>query len=298
MKVSVTISGLARLFGDDLAAVLSVAQVADEVGINQLVIPDHLAIGDRTDRYPFGTFPYPPEEPWLEPLATLSAFAAVTKKIRLGTGILITPLRGALVTAKTVATLDVLSKGRLDLGLGTGWQREEFIDPGAPFADRAERADDIIRACRALWSTPPPVSFSSPSFSFKNLWCEPRPTQVGGIPLWFGGGATLSTASRIAELGNGWLPIGAMSDDDLKRGIELIRGSFATVGRDPATLCVRAGLPAVTDKNGDFDLEATLVPVPALAAEGVTTVSIALGRFLKNRDAINPFLSELGAAFS
>ena len=80
MRVSVTISGLARLFGGDLAGVVDAARCADAAGIHQVVLPDHLAIGTRTDRYPFApTFPYPPEEPWLEPVATLAAIAAVTR---------------------------------------------------------------------------------------------------------------------------------------------------------------------------------------------------------------------------
>ncbi len=298
VKVSLTISGLARLFGDDLAGVLDVARAADEAGIHQLVLPDHLAIGNRTDRYPFGKFPYPPEEPWLEPLTTLAAFAAVTENIRLGTGIYIAPLRPVLVVAKTVATLDVLSRGRLDLGLGTGWQPEEFIEPRAPFVGRTARTDDMIRALLKLWSEAPPVSFTSPSVNFENLWCEPRPVQAGGIPLWFGGGPTLATARRVAELGTGWLPVGVMQIGELVKGIELLREAFVVEGRDPTTLGVRAGLPAVTTDSGMFDLTATLAPVPALADVGVTTVSLALGRFLKNRTDINPFLRDLGAAFN
>ncbi len=162
MQISVTVSGLSRLFGDDLAAVVDVARIADEAGIHQIVMTDHLAIGPRTDRYPFAPkFPYPPDEPWLEPLATLAAFAAATSRVRLGTGVLIAPVRPALEIAKAVATIDVLSRGRVDLGIGTGWQREEFTDPGLPFVGRTARMEDAVRACRALWETDPPVSFAS-----------------------------------------------------------------------------------------------------------------------------------------
>jgi probable F420-dependent oxidoreductase len=220
LGVSITISGLSRLFGDDLRAVIEVARVADDAGVHQLVLPDHLAIGPRTDRYPFGTFPYPPSEPWLEPLTTLAAIAGATERVRLGTGVLIAPLRPALLLAKTAATLDVLSGGRVDLGVGTGWQREEFTDPGQPFPGRASRLDDTVRACQALWNQPPPVSFTSPTVTFSALWCEPRPRQAGGIPVWFGGGPTEATARRIAALGDGWLPVGVMPFDELTAGIE------------------------------------------------------------------------------
>jgi probable F420-dependent oxidoreductase len=298
MQVSVTVSGFSRLFGNDLAAVLDVARAADAAGIHQLVLPDHLAIGTRTDRYPFGRFPYPPEEPWLEPLTVLAAFAGVTERVRLGTGVLIVPVRPALALAKTVATLDVLSRGRLDLGVGTGWQPEEFTDPGAPFVGRTARMDDTLRACKALWTQEPPVSFESTTVSFDDLWCEPRPTQAGGVPLWFGGGPTEHTARRVAELGVGWLPVGVMAPEGLARGIGLLRAAFGDAGRDPATLGVRAGLAVATDDDGQLDLDRTVAAVPQLEALGVTTVSVATGRFLSDRAGIAPFLRELGAAFS
>ena len=296
--VSVTISGLSRLFGDDLAGVVDAARAADDAGVDQLVLTDHVAIGPRTDRYPFGTFPYPPEEPWLEPLTTLAAIASATDRVRLGTGVLVAPLRPAVVLAKTAATLDVLSRGRLDLGVGTGWQREEFTDPGQPFAGRGARLDDTIRACRALWNEAPPVSFASPTVSFEGLWCEPRPVQAPGIPVWFGGGPTDATARRIAELGEGWLPVGVMPVEQLGDGIERIRAAYRAVGRDPATLGVRAGVLVVTRDDGRPDLERTFASADDLGALGVTLVSVALGRFLRDGADVAPFLRDVGASFS
>jgi probable F420-dependent oxidoreductase len=297
-RVSVTISGLTRLFGGDLAAVVDAARAADEAGVHQLVLPDHLAIGPRTDRYPFGTFPYPPDEPWLEPLTTLAAMAGATTRVRLATGILIAPLRPALVLAKTAATLDVLSGGRLDLGVGTGWQPEEFTDPGQPFAGRTARLEDTVRACQALWNEPPPVSFSSPTVRFGELWCEPRPVQAGGVPVWFGGGPTDRTARRIAALGRGWLPVGVRPVEELRDGIERIRAAYQNVGRDPDTLGVRAGVAVPTDERGRPDLDRTFAPVDELGALGVTLISVGLGRFLRDRADLGPFLRDVGAAFS
>lgn len=297
MQVSVTVSGLSRLFGDDLAAVVDVARVADEAGVHQLVLPDHLAIGPRTDRYPFAArFPYPPSEPWLEPMTVLAAFAAATRRVRLGTGVLIAPLRPALLVAKTAATLDVLSHGRLDLGIGTGWQAEEYTDAGLPFVGRTARQDDAVRACRALWEQEPPVSFSSPSVSFTDLWCEPRPEQAR-LPLWFGGGANGHTVRRIAELGDGWLPL-ATPLDEVTATIEKLRVAMLDAGRDPAVLGVRQGIAVVADDSGRVDLDATLAPLPDLAARGITSVSLALGRFLRSRADVEPFLRDLGAAFA
>jgi probable F420-dependent oxidoreductase len=297
MQISVTISGLSRLFGDDLAGVIDVAREADDAGIHQLVMTDHLAIGPRTDRYPFAAkFPYPPQEPWLEPLSVLAAFAAATTNVRLGTGVLIGPTRSALVIAKTVATLDVLSRGRVDLGLGTGWQREEFTDPGLPFIGRTARMEDAVRACRAVWEQEPPVSFVSESVSFTDLWCEPRPVQPR-VPIWFSGAANDATVRRIAELGDGWLPL-AIPIDDVSATIEQLRAAFRDRGRDPATLQIRQNLAVKTDDDGQVDLRATVAPVSDLAARGVTMVSVALGRFLRSREDIGPFLRDLGGAFA
>ena len=196
--LSVTISGLSRLFGDDIGAVVDVARQADELGVEQLVFPDHVAIGPRLDRYPYSArFPYPPSEPWLEPLTALAAIAGATTRIRLGTGVLIAPLRPVLLLAKTVATLDVLSRGRVDLGIGTGWQREEFVEPGMGFVGRTQRMDNAIAACRALWGSEPPVTFESETISFSEIWSEPRPVQTR-IPVWYGGALTDPMVGRIA----------------------------------------------------------------------------------------------------
>ncbi len=296
MQISVTVSGLARLFGDDLGAVVDVARIADDAGIHQIVMTDHLAIGPRTDRYPFAAkFPYPPQEPWLEPLTVLAAFASVTSRLRLGTGVLIGPVRPALEIAKAVATIDVLSHGRVDLGLGTGWQREEFTDAGLPFIGRTARMEDAVRACRAVWEEEPPVSFTSDTVSFTDLWCEPRPVQAR-LPIWFSGAANDATVRRVAELGDGWLPL-TIPLEDVAATVERMRIAFRDAGRDPATLGVRQNLAVRTDDEGRVDLDATVAPVPDLAARGITTVSVALGRFLRTRADVEPFLRDLGAAF-
>lgn len=296
MQISVTVSGLSRLFGDDLAAVVDVARVADDAGIHQIVMTDHLAIGPRTDRYPFASkFPYPPQEPWLEPLTVLAAFASATTRLRLGTGVLIGPVRPALMIAKMVATLDVLSRGRVDLGLGTGWQREEFTDPGLPFIGRTARMEDAVRACRAVWENDPPVSFASGTVSFTDLWSEPRPVQAR-LPIWFSGAANEATVRRVAELGDGWLPL-AIGIDDVTATIEQMRAAYRDLGRDPAALGVRQNLAVKTHDDGRVDLDATVAPVPDLAARGITTVSVALGRFLRSRADVEPFLRDLGDAF-
>lgn len=279
MRVALTISGLSRLFGADLAAVLDLARAADDAGIDQLVLPDHVAIGPRLDAYPFAErFPYPPEEPWLEPMTALAAIAGATVRVRLATGVLIAPARPAVLLAKSAATLDVLSRGRLDLGVGVGWQREELEAVGVAFDERRARFDDTIAACHALWTEPPPVTFRSPTVSFESLWSEPRPIQAGGVPLWFGVGPTATTARRIAEFGVGWLPVAGTSFDDIARGIELTRAAFEAVGRDPDSLQVRA--------SGDPD---------ELERRGVTIAGYALGRSVESMADAFALVERLGS---
>jgi probable F420-dependent oxidoreductase len=295
LSLSVTVSGLDRLFGDDLAAVVDVAAMADDLGVDQLVLPDHVAIGARLDRYPYAAeFPYPPGEPWLEPLTALAAIAGATRRVRLGTGVLIAPLRPVLVLAKSVATLDVLSRGRLDLGIGTGWQREEFVEPGMPFVGRTARMDDAVRACRALWEQEPPVTASLPTIAFTDVWSAPRPTQAR-VPIWYGGQLTPPMVERIATLGDGWLPLGP-TVREIAVGIETLRAAFAERGRDPAALGVRVGVPVVVDKTGRINAPATFATAPQLAAMGVTALSVALGRAVRTRADIEPYLTDLVGA--
>jgi probable F420-dependent oxidoreductase len=290
LKLSLTISGLSRLYGPELDGLLETARIADAQGIHQIAVTDHLMIGPRTDRYPYGRFPFANDEPWPEPLTTLAAVAAATSRIRLATGILIVPLRAPLLLAKSLATLDVLSRGRVDLGVGSGWQREEFDASGVPFEGRGQRLIDTLRACHDA-----PATFESPSVRFDQVWCLPRPVQPGGIPIHFGMALGSRTIARIVELGAGWMPI-ALSSEALRQGVDRLRAAFAEAGRDPAALEVRAAAPIVRDASGRPDLDATLEALPALAEAGATVASFALAAFVSAPEQIRPFLERLGNA--
>jgi probable F420-dependent oxidoreductase len=293
LRVSITLSGLSRFFAGELGGVLELAAEADRAGVDQIAVPDHLAIGPRTDRYPYGRFPLPDSEPWLEPLTLLAAIAGATRRIRLASGVLIAPLRPALLLAKTAATLDVLSGGRLDLGVGLGWQREEFEGAGVPFEARAARLDDQLRACRALWSGEK-VSFRSATVSFDDLVCLPRPLQPGGPPLWLGVAANEKSAAKIAELGAGWLP---MESDPaaIAKGVAVLRRACEKAGRDPASLGVRANAPVATDSAGRPDLDETLRMLPALRDAGVTIAGFALARFARSRAELPGFFARIAS---
>jgi probable F420-dependent oxidoreductase len=290
-SLSLVLAGLGRLLEGRLARLLDLARAADDAGIGQLALPDHLAIGGRLDRYPYGRFPLPADEPWLEPMTALAAIAGATRRIRLATSVLIAPLRPALLLAKTAATLDVLSEGRLDLGLGIGWQREEFEAAGVPFRGRTARLDDAIGACRALWGGEP-ASFASESVRFEAISCLPRPVQRGGIPLWLGVAATPRNAARMAELGAGWMPVGS-DVAALREGVARLREAWLRAGREPATLRVRAGLPVQRGPDGGADLERSLGEIPALREAGATLFAIPLAAFARGGDDVPAVLARL-----
>lgn len=297
LSVSLSISGFTRLFDGDLRAVLDVARAADDAGLDQVVLADHVVMGSRTDRYPYGRFPYGPDEPWPEPLTMLAAIAPVTTRTRLATGILISPLRPAAVLAKTAATLDQLCEGRLDLGIGVGWQREEYAAVGVPWAHRHQHFDDQLGALAALWTTPPPVSFHSPTVALDDVWCEPRPRQqhpATGIPLWFGVAATDAHVARMATHGAGWLPIHTTTADDLRDGIARLRAACAAAGRDPDSFGVRAGLPLAVRDDGTIDLDESRARAKPLLDVGVTTLAVGLGRHLHDARDVRQFITALG----
>ena len=292
--ISVTVSGVARLFGHDLASLVDFARRAEDAGVDQIAMTDHLVIGTRTDRYPYGRFPFPNEEPWPEPLVTLAAMAGATRRIRLATAVLIAPLRSAPLLAKTVATLDALSGGRVDLGVGVGWQAEEFAAAGIPFEARGARMDDVLRACRALWRDAP-ASFHSPTVSFDDLWCIPRPLQAGGLPIWFGVAPTPRNVERIVELGAGWVPVGT-DVGALASGVRVLREAFTAAGRDPATLGVRANVPVALGADGRVDLDRTLAEgIPLLRAAGATIAALPIAAFARDGRALDAFLDRLAS---
>ena len=288
-SLAVTLSGLHRTFGTDLRSYVDCARAVEQAGADQVVIADHVVMGDRTDRYPFGRFPFEPAEPWVEPLTTLAAIAGATSRVRLATGIVIVPLRPAVLLAKTVATLDALSGGRVDLGVGIGWQPEEYDALGVPFERRWSRLDDTMRACRVLWRDVP-ASFTSATVSFEGIYCTPLPVQAR-LPVWYGAAMTDRLAARIAEVGDGWYPVGAPSADELRAGADVARKAFADAGRDPSTLGVRRALVPVRAEGGEVDLGATMAAVPDLQEAGVTVFGITLRAGLETASDVETYVA-------
>ncbi len=293
-RTAIGLYGLDKLAGGGLPAVIAAAAQADRLGIAQVVLTDHVVMGERTDRYPYGKFPARPSTPWFEPMVTLGGVASATTRIRLSTSVLIGPLRPAVLLAKQAATLDQLSRGRLDLGLGTGWQREEFDASGIPFAGRGLRLEEQVRACRLLWRGEA-TRFTGETLRLENIHCQPVPVQ-SELPLWFGIAPTEAGCRRIAELGTGWLPIG-QPPKRLAVGVAKLRAAFERAGRDPGELEVRVQLPPVMGSAGP-DLEATLAGAQAFLEAGATVLETLPFLFCRDAAELEPVLeriSQLGA---
>jgi probable F420-dependent oxidoreductase len=263
---------------------VDLGRAADDARIDRIVLVDHVVMGPHPENYLWGKFPVPPDAPWLEPLTMLAAIAAVTTRVRLATGILIAPLRPPAFLAKQVATLDQLSGGRVDLGVGTGWQREEYDAQGISFENRGQLLDDAIAACRVLWRDTP-ASFESPTLSFDDIYCEPKPVQSGGVPIWVAGTLHARNLARVVDHGNGWIPIMGETVEGIAEGARRIRDAFAAAGRDPLALQVRAPLRIAPDADGRPDLAASMASVPELVDAGATDVIVTLRAFARDAAA-------------
>ena len=276
---------------------VDLGRVADDAGIDRIVLVDHVVMGRNTDAYAWGRFPVPPEAPWLEPLTMLAAIAAVTERVRLATGILVAPLRPAALLAKTVATLDAVSHGRVDLGVGTGWQREEYDAVGLDFSRRGSLLSDTLGALRVLWRDAP-ASYESASVSFRDVTCEPRPVQRGGVPIWVAGTLHARNVARIADHGDGWIPIMGATLDDVTAGAATLRDALRARGRDHADFQVQAPLRIVRGDDGRPHLARSLESVADLLAAGATDVHVPLQAFCRDPGAAREVLSELVDRFT
>jgi probable F420-dependent oxidoreductase len=278
------------------------ARTADQAGVDRLVVSDHVVFGERLEEYgrpeiggsAGGKQPTGPDGHWLEPLTTLSVLAGMTSRIRLGTNILVAALRRPAVLAKTTATLDVLSGGRLDLGVGVGWQREEYDAAGLDFDQRGRLLDHSLEVCQTLWREQR-AAYDSPELHFEATHMMPKPLQPGGVPVWVSGTINPRVVRRLARFGSGWIPWGDAAADPVA-GIAEMRERLAEAGRDPEGLQVTGGLRLVKRDDGSVDLDRTMEVVPELAEAGLTDLRIQF-RLLDGSSAAVDELSAVVAAF-
>jgi probable F420-dependent oxidoreductase len=223
-------------------ALLTFAREAEKREIASLWVSDHVVIPRVTTGYGRGgRFPHPPERPYLEPVVALAAAAVGTTKARLGASVFVLGHRHAVVMAKMLATIDVLSKGRLICGTGVGWWKQELETLGTPFQTRGRQADEVLRVFKALWTEDNP-SFQGEFFRFQDIGFAPKPLQKPHPPLWVGGDSP-GAFRRVVALGDGWHAT-TKTPAELRDALDRLRKAADAAGRpfESITLSLRFGL--------------------------------------------------------
>ncbi len=262
-------------------AAARIGRAAEAAGFESLWVADHVVLPDP----PVAGRPMAPDQRLLDPIVALTFLAAHTQRIRLATGVIILPQRQALVLAKQLASLDVLSNGRLIFGLGVGWCEPEMRSVGAPFAERGRVADDYLAAMRAVWTQPKP-SYRGPYVAFDGVQAMPRPVQTP-VPIVVGG-RTAPAYRRAVTQGHGWYGFG-ISVEDTQKIVATLRDTAKKHSR-PAELG-RLEI-SVTPPGFDIPDKATL---DAYAAAGVDRL-ILRPRPELDAAALERFAAETGRA--
>jgi probable F420-dependent oxidoreductase len=272
-----------------------IATEAEMLGFDYVTVSDHILIPtDIASRYPYtesGEFPSGARVDRHEQLTTATWVAAKTSKLRIVTSVMVVPHRPAVLTAKILATIDVLSKGRLTLGIGAGWMQEEFEAVGTPpFAERGAVTDEYMMACKELWEKDNP-NFEGKYTRFSNVVFQPKPVQQP-IPIWVGGESG-PALRRTAKYADAWYPIGTNPQfpmDTLTRykaGAAKLRGLVEKAGRNPASvgLAYRVSANVEAQPKGSVDGERKLFTggsadfvgdIRALSEAGVTAFDFGL----------------------
>jgi probable F420-dependent oxidoreductase len=261
----------------DFAGAASLARLAEAAGFDSVLAVDHVVYPDNyTTTYPYsptGRLPVGRGGAFPDPLIWIAYAAAVTTRLRFLTGVIILPQRDPLVLAKQVATLDYMSSGRFELGIGVGWLKEEFQAMGVPFEQRGRRADEYIAAMKALWAEDG-ATFSGQFVKFREVSCNPKP--FGQIPIIVGGHSE-AAARRAGRLGDGFFPsVGAQVDT--MPLFDLARRAAAEAGRDPAAIEMIAGCP-------DLLPSSTVEPKAAIeerVRRGISRIVLPVGPFMPN----------------
>ena len=218
----------------------------EALGFDYTTVSDHIMVPRNLEsKYPYtnsGEFPAGPEAAWLEQLTTTAYIAALTSRLRFVMSVMVVPYRPAVLTAKILATIDYLSKGRLTLGIGVGWCREEFEAlAAAPFDDRGHVTDEWMMACKELWTNDEP-RFDGKYVRFADVVFTPKPIQQP-IPIWVGG-ESAPALRRTVRYADCWYPVGTNPQFPMntvsrfKSGLARFRGFAEKAGRDPASIQV------------------------------------------------------------
>lgn len=282
----------------DLRGLVEVAVEAERAGFDGVMVSEHIILGRGSDAdgAPANPRDYAlpgnqdPATPWPSSLLLLAAVASVTTSLRLIASAVIPPLRHPLVIAKDLATLDLLSEGRLVVQPTVSWHRAEYDALGIPFDTRGQRLDEHLMAWAALWHGSP-ATFQGEHYAFDEVWLEPKPFRPTGPKLWFGGRRLHERLlQRLVTFGDGFNPLGRPSDEELER----LGAAMADAGRDAAELEMVGGTRgSFPDTDGPAPLGAALDQIPDQVARGFGTICIKPGQFTDDQAEIPGLLQRI-----
>lgn len=233
------------------------AQLIEEIGFASVWLPEHVVFfPEYRSSYPYESGGAQEVHRMLgviDPLVLASGIAAATTTLRIGTYVFVVPQRNPIITARQVASIDQLSGGRFEFGVGVGWAEEEYEALDVPFARRGARMDEYLAAMRALWSPEELTSFHGEFVDFPPLYCFPKPVQ-SRLPIIVGGNSDASLR-RIVEVGDGWAGY-SRSFDDVERFLDRLRTAMTAAGRDMSELSLKVGRRSKgkTEKDWEDDL--------------------------------------------
>ena len=282
----------------DLPALVRLAAEAEEAGFDAVMVSEHVVLGPSSDAdgLPMNPRDYAlpgnqdPVTPWPSSLLLLAAVASATERIRLVAGAVIPPLRHPLLLAKELATLDLLSRGRLVVQPTVSWHREEYEALGVPFERRGELLDEHLAVWRLAWSGSP-ASYEGPNYRFGEVYVEPKPFRASGPPLWFGGAHLHERLiDRLVRYGSGFNPLGRPELGELER----LFSAMTSAGRDPAEIELVGGTRgSFRDATDVADLDAALASVPEQVAAGYGTICIKPSQFTDDLRAVGSLCREI-----
>ena len=282
----------------DLRSIVRFAVEAEDAGFDAVMVSEHVVLGPDADADGLPSNPrdyalpgnQDPATPWPSSLVLLSAVAAATSRLRLVAGAIIPPLRHPLLVAKDLATLDLLSEGRLVVQPTVSWHRSEYDALGVPFGSRGELLDEHLAAWDVLWRDSP-ASFDGTHYRFHDVYLEPKPFRPEGPTLWFGGSSLHDRlVDRIVTYGDGFNPLGRPSPQDLSR----LHEAMAAAGRSIDELEMVGGTRGVfPDPSSVADLAQALSSIPEQVAAGFTSICIKPSQFIDDAERLGPFCREV-----
>jgi probable F420-dependent oxidoreductase len=284
----------------DLRALVRIAQEAEDAGIDGVMLSEHVVLGAGSGARGSPDNPreyaapgnQDPATPWPDSLVLMGAIAALTTRLRLIGAAIIAPLRHPLLLAHQLATLDLLSEGRLVVQPTVSWHREEYDAFGVPFERRGALLDEHLAAWRVLWRETP-ASFEGRHYQFRDVYMEPKPSRPNGPRMWFGG-TTVGPwiVRRLVEYGHGFHPFGQPSREEM----EPLGAAMVAAGRSMSELEIVGGIrPRFRDANSPGELAEAAESIPRQVANGYTTICFKPSQYTDDASEVGRLCRELVA---